>query len=157
MANQYVGPLPSPGFARKIAASAEPSLEFQRSGQLTAHYNFVLGAPRKGGRIVDAYISIGNAGKDDTNTLGVELDVKLSGTSIFTTKPKILHVSGEAAATGKTTVETGDAGVTVAVLDQSKCSYGAGDVFMGKLTVTRTASPTVEMQDVAVAVILSPG
>jgi len=148
----FAGPMPSPGFRQMVAAQSEPSLEYQQSGSLTTTFNFVLGSPRRDGKVIDAYFSLGNAGKDNTNTLAAELDVKVAGTSIFTTKPKILHVSGEDAG-AKTTLDTGGSGITSPVFGDT--SYSAGDVFMGKLTVTRTSSPTTEMQSVAVVVILA--
>jgi len=150
----FPGPMPSPGFRRAMAANIEPALVFQQSGTLTANKNFVLGSPRRDGQVVDAYLSLGVAGKDNTNPLACELEVTIDGTSIFTTKPKITHVSGEASGM-KSTVNTGGSGITSPVFAGSDAAFSAGDVFMGKLTVTRTASPTTEMANVAVVVILA--
>jgi len=152
----FTGPMPSPGFKQAMSRYSEPSLEFQASGQIVLTKNVVLGAPRRAGYISDAYMSIGNCGRDNSgSTLGVELDITIGATSIFTTKPKILHCTGEAAGTAKTTIVSGE-GVTPGVINGANAAYSAGAVIMGKMSLTRTASPATEMQNVAVVAILNP-
>jgi hypothetical protein len=126
------------------------------SGELTATVGGApLGAPRFDGSIEDVWISVGASGKDDTNSLSVEADVRINGTSALTTKPKIAHVSGEASQQ-KTTKVSGDTGVTQVDLNESANTFSAGDVISYDLVLTRTASPTTEISNVALVVELLP-
>jgi hypothetical protein len=153
----FSGPMPGPGFKQQMAKWNEPSLEFQHSGQLTSHKDFILGSPRRAGRIIDAYFSVGNCGIDNTGAeLSLALDVKINDTSIFTTKPEIAYVTGEAVGERKSTVDTTDTGVTVGVINSAANEYDPGDIITGNLAMTRTASPASEIKEVAVVAILNP-
>lgn len=153
----FPGPMPSPGFPQMFAKWSEPPLVYQQSGQLTANKVIVLGAPRRDGKIIDAYIALDNCGRDNSGVeLSAEFDVKIGGTSIFTTKPKIRHLTGELATESKHTMTSGDGGVTVGVINSANAAYDAGAIIMGQVTVTRTATPATEMSNVAVVVVLNP-
>jgi len=126
------------------------------SGQITASKPGVLiGATKGHGKVVDVFLAIKGSGKDDSNTLSLTADVMINGTSCLTTAPVIAHVSGEAA-TNKTTKETGDTGITQAVIDTDNDDYAAGDVLTCNWTLTRTASPTTEMNNAVLIVELQP-
>ena len=151
MAN-YSGPLVSPGFKRQIHDQILVPLTHVESGEFTASANGIpLGAPRVAGKVSDVWLSVGASGKDDSNTLSLTADVQINGTTCLTTQPIIAHVSGEAS-TNKTTKESGDTGVTQAVVSQSANSVSAGDMLTCNLTLTRTASPTTEMANAAIVV-----
>jgi hypothetical protein len=64
-------------------------------------------------------------------------------------------VSGEASQQ-KTTIATGDTGITQAVMDTDNNSYNPGDVITVTLSLTRTASPTTEMLNPVIVLELEP-
>lgn len=124
------------------------------SGEFTADDSGVpLTSPDFDGYIQKVNVSLGASGKDDTNTLSVEVDVKVNTSTIFTTKPKIAHVSGEASQ-AKNTLSSGD-GITEAVYDRTATDFDAGDIIYADIDVTRTASPTTEMSNLVLSVYLA--
>ena len=145
---------PNPGFKQQVAEFGEHALRGGAGGSLTSTTTVVLGIPRFKGRISNAYMSVGASGKDDANALSVELDVQINGTTAFTTKPKIEHVSGEASQ-HKTTLNDDDTGVTLGVL-ASAITYSPGDVITGIFTLVQTSSPTTEISNPAAVVELMP-
>lgn len=151
----YNGPFVNPAFRRQVATQVDAPLIATVSGEITANKTIIVGSPRFTGKLDTPFFSVLHAGKDDSNDLQLELDIQINGTTCFTTKPVIAHVSGEADAQ-KTTVVSGDTGVTVGVLDGDAVAVSPGDIITGILTLTRTASPTTEMADVAVVVPLLP-
>jgi len=156
MVQPWRGPLPNPSFRGQVSMHGEVPLTAVVSGEITLGRDVSpLGSPRMGGRVADAYLSVNASGKDDTNALDLELDVKINDTSCLTTKPKIRHVSGEDS-TQKSTKVSGEAGCTSAVIDTDNDSYSPGDFFTYTLTLTRTASPTTEMSNAAIVVELEP-
>lgn len=152
----FLGPFPNPAFKQQVANQGEPRLVALISGEMTTgRTDAPLGTPRYAGSVTKAWFSVERSGKDDSNDLQLELDVKINGTSCLTTKPVIAHVSGEAS-TNKTTVETGDTGVTEGVIDGTVNTYNPGDLISYDLTLTRTATPTTEMRNPVVVVELTP-
>lgn len=150
------GPLPSPGLMRQIAANAMVPLMDTYSGEITANVEAKpLGAAILGGRISEVFLSVEASGKDDSNTLSIEGDVFINGTTCFGTKPKIAHVSGEVSQQ-KTTAVTGDTGITQSVMDPDANSFSIGDVISYDFNMVRTASPTTEIQDPVIVVKLEP-
>jgi len=126
------------------------------SGEVTASKNSLsLGLARYGGKILGVGLSVLASGKDDTNSLYVEADVRINGVSCLTTKPKIAHVSGEASMQ-KTTLETGDTGITQAVVNQSANTFAVGDLISWNMELTRTASPTTEISNPSIIVEVEP-
>jgi len=151
----FKGPMPTPVFEQQVAKAVDLPLVYQFSGEITAAKKyFPLGSPRKAGQIPEVFFSVGASGKDDDETLSIELDILINGTSCLTTGATIAHVSGEASQQ-KTTVQSGD-GITEAVMDGDNDSYDPGDVITGVLSLTRTASPTTEMANACVVVPLNP-
>jgi len=149
-------PYPAVNFSQQVNEVTEPSLMAVVSGEITASKTGVpIGAAKGEGQVVDAWLSVGGSGKDDSEDLSLALDVMINGTTCLSTNPAIAHVSGEAA-TNKTTKVTGDTGITQAVIDSDANDYVAGDVFSYNLTLTRTASPTTEMSNSVVVVELEP-
>jgi len=152
---QRKGPYPSPGFPKLVAANVVPPLVAAFSGEFTANVTgYPMGSVGLPGRISDVWVSVAGSGKDDSATLSLAADVLINGTTCLTTNPVIAHVSGEAAQQ-KTTKVSGDTGVTQAVLSSSN-SVSQGDIISCSLTLTRTASPTTEMNNVAVVVEFEP-
>jgi len=150
------GPLPGVGMMHQIAADAMVPLMDIYSGEITANVKGKpLGAANLGGRVSEVFLSVEESGKDDTNTLSIEGDVFINGTSCLTTKPKIAHVSGEASQQ-KTTVVTGDTGITQSVMDPDNNAFSIGDVFSYDFNLTRTASPTTEIKHPVIVVRLEP-
>lgn len=153
---QRKGPYPSPGSPKQWAANILPPLVAVVSGELTANHTGVpMGSVGLPGRISDVWLSVGGSGKDDGHTLKVTADVLINGTTCLTTNPALAHVSGEAAQQ-KTTKTSTDTGVTQAAVSSSN-SVAQGDVISYSLTLTRTASPTTEINNVAVVVEFEPG
>ena len=156
MGRRYQGPFPTPNFSKQVNEVAEPSLAGLYSGQITVGKAGVLiGAAKGAGKVVDVWMSIKGSGKDDSNELELSGNVYINGTTCLSTNPVIAHVSGEAA-TNKTTKETGDTGITQGVVNPDARTYSAGDVFTCDFTLTRTASPTTEMQNAVIMVDLEP-
>jgi hypothetical protein len=67
----------------------------------------------------------------------------------------IAHISGETSQ-HKTTIVTGDTGITQAVINRDANSVAPGDVITAKFTVERTASPTTEITDPVINVGMKP-
>jgi hypothetical protein len=141
---------PNKGYANEVHV-----FEYLTSGNLTADATAKVVAmipPQLAGRIVAAYLSVGTNGVDATNPLNLELDVLVNGTSALTTKPKIDKTAG----TGKKNTIAAGTGITVGVLDSTKTAVAAGDHITATLDITRTASPSTEIADVAVVVVIRP-
>jgi len=152
---QRKGPYPSPSFAKLGSADIVSPLVATISGEFTVSKRGVpLGSVALPCRVADVWASVGASGKDDSNTLSFAVNVKINGTTCLSTQPVIAHVSGEAS-TNKTTKETGDTGVTQAVLSSSN-SVSVGDVITYDLVLTRTSSPTTEMANATVVVEFEP-
>lgn len=152
----YRGPLPNPAFDRQVAAVDIGINHGVVSGEVDASAGgLVLGVARYAGKIMNVGLSVLASGKDDTNALSIEADVLINGTSCLTTKPKVAHVSGEASMQ-KTTLETGDTGITQAVINQAANEFAVGDVIQWNMLLTRTASPTTEMSNPAIVVEVEP-
>ena len=151
------GPLPTQRFAQQVADVALPPLFGSLSGEVTVSVmGQPLGLARFDGAIVGVYASVLASGKDDTNDLNAEFDVKINGTTIFTTKPKIAHVSGEASQQKTTYPEAADTGITDAVINASAAEFSTGDMIDWDFVLTRTASPTTEMSQPSIIVELRP-
>jgi hypothetical protein len=156
MSRKYRGPYANPGFAQQVNEVVEPRIGAVFSGEFTSTVRgYPLGAAKYAGRVEDAWFSVGASGKDDAETLSMTVDVKINGTSCLSTKPIIAHVSGEVSGQ-KTTKETGDTGVTQAIINADACTYSPGDLFTADVVLTRTASPTTEVANIAVVVELEP-
>jgi len=156
--DQKRGPYPSVGFLKQIAANETSLITGLLSGEITvgASGDRPLGASNISGKISDVFMSIEGSGKDDSATLSITGDVKINGTSCLDTTPVIAHVSGEAA-TNKTTKTSDDTGITQAVMDPDANDVTLGDMLTFNATLTRTASPTTEMKNLAVVVEFEPG
>lgn len=123
------------------------------SGEITASKGGIpVYAPDFPGKVCDVHLCLANGGLDNTNPLSVEGDLKIDGTSVFSTKPKITYVSGEAA-DATSTFDSGT-GITSGVVDEDSNSFTAGQVLMLDIDVTRTASPGTEMNNLVVLVDL---
>ena len=149
-------PYPSPEFSKQCEFAIGQSFGACVSGEFTANqHGTPIGAVKKAGKVANVFLSCIASGKDDTNTLSFTADVFINGTSCLTTQPVIAHVSGEASQS-KTTKITGDTGITAAVMDQDSNSLNPGDVITYDLSLTRTASPTTEVNTPCVVVELEP-
>ncbi len=150
------GPFPSPGFVKQIAANALVPIMYSYSGELTDHIkNLPVGAAVTSGKVSGIWMSLEASGKDDTNALQISGDISINGTPCLTTSPVIAHVSGEASQ-HKTTVVSGDTGITQAVIDGDNNSFSQGDILTCDLTLTRTSSPTTEILNPCIVVELEP-
>ncbi len=100
--------------------------------------------------VQDVILSLEETGADASNPLEVEADVKIGGTSVLTTKPKITKAAADGANTA-----AGGAGVTQAVVKTNGDEEAVvGDRVTVSLNLTRTA-PATEMAGVLVHVICS--
>ena len=149
-------PYPSPQFSRQCEFALGQSFGACVSGEFTADtLGAPIGTPKKAGKIANVYLSCLQSGKDDAEDLSFTCDVYINGTTCLTTAPIIAHVSGEASQQ-KTTLITGDTGVTQAAMDEDANSFNPGDVITYDLVITRTASPTTEINTPCVVVELEP-
>jgi len=158
-------PSPSVTFAAMVGEKGRQVLQEVFSGEIKASTGVrPLGAAYQEGVIKEVFLSVGASGKDDTNPLSLTATVYKNGSAVCTTDPIIAHVSGEAS-TNKNTKEVVDAtgaahdtGITQAVVTTVVATKvcAIGDLFSYKLTLTRTATPTTEMSNVAVVVVLDP-
>lgn len=154
--DQKMGPYPSPGAVKQWAAMLTAPMQALISGEITAIvYNAAFGAVNVSGSIKAVWLSIEESGKDDTNALSFTVDLKINGTTCLTTQPIIAHVSGEAS-TNKTTKTSLDTGVTQSVMDPDANAVTLGDMLTYEMTLTRTASPTTEMRNIAIVVEIEP-
>jgi len=152
----YTGPFENPSFASQIESVNMSPMIACFSGEITADKGgYPIGAARFAGHISDVWITVEGSGKDDTNPLSMAANAYINGVSCLTTPPAIAHVSGEASAQ-KSTVSTGDTGITQAVVNSSANQFSAGDIITVGLTMTRTASPTTEMANACVVVEIMP-
>ena len=149
-------PLPYPRFKRDLAAHVTEPGQVQVSGEVTASVSLPVGMMRTSGRIKAVDMSVLASGKDDTNALNVAGDVAINGVSCLTTNPEIAHVSGEASQQKTTFSVAGDTGITAAVVDETANTYNAGDVITATFTLTRTASPTTEINTPAMMIEFYP-
>lgn len=150
------GPLPSPGFTAQMIEISAASIFYCVSGEVTmTKASLPLGVAGLDGKVAQVFMSVAASGKDDSNTLSIEGDVKVNGTSCLSTKPKIAHVSGEASQ-HKTTAETGDTGITQAVIDSDEDVIHRGDILTCDFTLDRTASPTTEIKHPCIVVEIEP-
>lgn len=152
-----VGPFAEPGWRKRLAANILEPLTGTYSGELSANVtNLTLGATRFAGEIVGVWMSVGASGKDDSNELNISGEVYINGNAVLTTPAMIAHISGETSQ-AKTTLVTGDTGITQAVFSgESWRLFNPGDVITGKFTVQRTASPTTEIANPVIVVELEP-
>ena len=149
-------PLPEVAWDKRVSLHVLPPLQASFSGELVAIAHATLGAPRFAGAIKEVWISVAQSGKDDTNELNVSGDVLINSVSCLTTKASIAHVSGEASQQKTTKAGSSDSGIQAAVLDYTNYTFEPGDVFEVKWYITRTASPTTEIQNPVVVVELEP-
>lgn len=140
---------PSVGFPKQVErAVVEKSLSIQtfsytNSGNLTGSVSGALiGTSAISGEVSDLVLSVGDQGRDDTDALSLEADLKLNGSSIMSTNPTVEGASGEA---GTATVGSDPA--------FSSHSVNRGDRFTLDLNLTRT-TPDTEMSDINVAVVI---
>jgi len=153
---QRRGPYPSIGARKQWASNTPNPMMAVISGEFTASSpGRALGACNIAGKISNVWMSVGASGKDDTNTLSLTADVKINGTSCLDTAPIIAHVSGEAS-TNKTTKDDADTGVTQCAMDADNNDVSYGDMITYDMTLTRTASPTTEMNSFAIAIEFKP-
>lgn len=150
------GPFPTVAIMRQLAANIMPPMQGALSGEiLTSLGQQPIGAMQMSGRVTDVWLSVRQSGKDDSNALNFSGEPLINGTSCVSTVPSIGHVSGEASQQ-KTTRITGDTGIVQAAIDNDNNTFTAGDVLTWNLTLSRTASPTTEISEPVMVVVLEP-
>lgn len=126
------------------ACTESQMMEYHTSGDVVATVTAkVIGIARGAGVIDKAGFRVGNTGTDASNPLSLEGDVLINGTTIFSTKPVI----AKTAADGANSFASGT-GVTVGVINAAANIVAANDIITAVLTLTRTASPSDEMDTV---------
>ncbi len=91
------------------------------------------------GTIVDAVLGL-CMGADGTDALTCALDVKINGTTIFTTPPSIAKTAGSGGAY-KNTLATAT-GIVVGVINSAACTVAKGDNIQVVFDITRTTPET---------------
>jgi len=106
------------------------------------------------GKITNVGLYVANTGEDGANPLEIEADVKIAGTSIFNTKPKITKDATD----GSSTYESGT-GITQPVFNLTTGirDFAVGDLITIDLNLTRTATPTDEMSGIVVIIDYEEG
>jgi hypothetical protein len=148
---------PFPGGAegiRSIIGNTQAPMSNSHSGEITVTTGQVpMGMITvKSGNIKAAYLAVTQRGID-SNTLSVEADVRINGTSIFTTKPKVAGLTSVGG--GASTVAAGT-GITQAVIGTTVNKVYFGDRITRVFTIVRTASPTNEIANPTVVIELEP-
>lgn len=150
---RLLGPRPNAAFAEQVQVARE-SLAGCISGEFTAtRWNVPLEPAPFTGFITDVWLAVKSTGKDDTNPLKVAANVKINGVSCLTTQPYITHVSGEAA-TNKTSIAAVSGSIVEAVIDLTANSITKGDIITCDYVITRTATPTTEINNPCIVVEL---
>jgi hypothetical protein len=149
-------PFPTPHFSKQVELVVSQPFCASFSGEFTANVSGApLGAPKTAGRVANVFLSVQMSGKDDSNPLQITGEVYINSTSCLTTRPGIIHVSGEASQQ-KTTKITGDTGIVQAEIDADNATYNPGDMITYDLLLTRTSSPTTEIINPCIVVELEP-
>ena len=140
-----------------MSANLLPPMFGHYSGELKADaVNIPLGAARFAGQVTNVFMSLGSSGSDIAgNELNVTGEVFINDVSCLSTQPAIAHITGEAAIQ-KTTAVTGDTGIVQAVVNKSANTFEPGDVVSATFFLTRTATPTDEVQNPCIVVELEP-
>lgn len=150
-------PWPSINFDRQVANVVLPPFVASISGEVSATQpGMPLGATRCYGKVVGVTFSVLTAGKNDSDCPSGEVDVMINGTSVFTTKPSIRHLSGETSQQKTTAVSAADTGVTAAVIDHDNNSFNEGDVLTWSFSYVGSTSPTTKMNAPSIIVELDP-
>ena len=153
---RYPGPLPNPDFRRQVAAEVMAPFVGVVSGEITTTSRIVLGTTRYKGRVTDVVMSVLNAGKADSSVPTITGEVRINGTSIFTTRPSIVHVSGEAAQQKTTHTDAADTGIGAPVINESANTFSPGDVLVWDLLYSGSTNPTTKMNNAAILVEVEP-
>ena len=153
----YKGPLPTPDFRRQVAQESFPpfvdgvSGEFTNSGEVR-----ILGVAAFAGKVVNVIGSVAGSGKNDSSVPTVTFDVAINGTSIFTTKPIIAHVSGEVNQHKTSYDEADDTGITAAVINEDANTFAIGDILTWTAKYSGAAVPTTKIKSPSILVEVEP-
>lgn len=155
-------PKPMVKFENHVAAWVQPPIVGMFSGELkTSTGKIPIGVTRFPGTISAVSMSIGSGKDDAADILRVVGNVYAGvngADAVCSTAPAIDYVSGEANS-DKTTANaiSGEtAGITSAVINTTYATVAAGDIIYMQLGVTRTATPTNEIAQVAIMVEIDP-
>jgi hypothetical protein len=161
--DSILGPLPSVGFKRQVVDVSFPPIYSQYKGT-----NFQpswteaeppLAMMTKSGSVVNVEVALRQQGSPQVGQSGeVEVDVRIDGTSIFTTQdtcPRIAYVSGEDFTLSKNTLpERGDTGITRGVIDGGNNSFEIGDML--EFWYRRRGNYSSSPKDLMILVELAP-
>ena len=150
---RLLGPRPNMAFAEQVQAARE-ALVGCISGEFVATRRDVPLEPAPfDGYITGVWIAAKSGGRDDTNPLKVQADVKINGVSCLSTQPYILCVAG-ATADNKTSIDAVSGSIVSAVVNQSACAISKGDIITWDAILTRTSTPISEINTPCVVVEL---
>ena len=155
-------PKPMVHFEKHVSAWVQPPIVGIYSGELKADTGKIpIGMVRFPGTISAVSMSIGSGKDDAADILRVVGNVYAGvngADAVCSTAPTIDYISGEANS-DKTTANaiSGEtAGITPAVIDSTYATVAAGDIIYMQLDVTRTATPTKEIAQIAIEVEIDP-
>lgn len=152
----YGGPLPTKDFRRQVATEVMVPFADSISGEIAATTVRNLGVANFAGKVKRTIIGVSTAGKDDSDQPTVTVDVRINGTSIYSTQPVIAAVSGEVAQHKTTWSEAADTGITDEVINEAANSFEIGDVFDWTAKYSGAGSPTTKMANVSIVVEVEP-
>ena len=151
------GPYPGVGFTKQVQDVNLGPLFDTLSGEITASLTgLLLGVARTSGRIIGVELACLASGKDDDYALSFSANVKINAVAALATQPVIAHVSGEDSQVKTTYPEAADTGITEMELNYAANEFSPGDIISWDFELTRTASPTTEMANLAIIVELEP-
>lgn len=152
----YGGPLPTKDFRRQVATEVMVPFVDSISGEISATTVRNLGVANFAGKVKRTIIGVSTAGKDDSDQPTLTVDVRINGTTIFTTKPVLAAVSGEASQHKTTWGEAADTGITAEVINEAACSFNIGDVIDWTAIYSGAGGPTTKMANVSIVVEVEP-
>ena len=134
---------PTVDFESKVNEYQEYDFQYTNSGNITGSVSGgLVGMAKRSSKIKKVLFGANHKGRDDVDTLKLELDLKVNGSSILSTKPTIEGNSGEAS------VATYNSDAVIS----GEGLLSEGDRLTLDLDLTRT-TPNTEISDVFVAVI----
>ncbi len=155
MTKGYPGPLPSTDFRLQVANEAFPPFQDAISGEVAATIDRTLGVARFAAKVSGVVISVPTAGKGHPSPT-ITIDVRINNVSIFSTKPIITYISGEAVSFKTTFDEAEDTGITAAVINEAANTMAIGDILTWQAQYSGDATPETKMRGPSILVEVEP-
>lgn len=146
---------PYPGMVslKHVVTNTPTAVSAAYSGAITTNIpNIQVGAASVDGEISDVWFALGDCGVDASHALYIEADVYINGTTCLSTRPRSY---ARAAGARVNTIASGQY-IRIASISTSANKVVRGDQITCDVVLTRTASPTTEIQNFVVCVDIQP-